>query len=162
MVAESQLTCTDGTVDADGYTALVDDLIWSVQLRLARRNRARLVENLGMLVTMRQGLSLIAYPPERIPVFFDALITFHEKAFEGGRPTPASESDGAQMSPEVSEAGTAEPEVQGVEPDAFWMGEGEVADSAYLDDQRSTCHPSCLSRRKCLNRWISRPGQPTV
>ncbi len=136
VVAESQLTCTDGTVDADGYTALVDDLIWSVQLRLARRNRARLVEIVpGMLVTMRQGLSLIAYPPERIPVFFDALITFHEKAFEGGRPTPASESDGAQMSPEVSEAGTAEPEVQGVEPDAFWMGEGEVADSAYLDDQ---------------------------
>ena len=44
VVAESQLRCADGTVDADGYLALVDDLIWSVQTKLARRNRARLVD----------------------------------------------------------------------------------------------------------------------
>ena len=39
------------------------------------------------------------------------------------------------MSTEVSDAGSAAPEVPGFEHDAFWMGEGEVADSAYLDDQ---------------------------
>ncbi len=83
VVAESQLQCVDGAVDSDGYLGLVDDLIWSVQLKLARRNRAKLVSLVpGMLVKMRQGLQLIAYPEERIPVFFDALITFHEKAFE--------------------------------------------------------------------------------
>jgi hypothetical protein len=70
VVAESQLKCADGTADADGYLSLVDDLIWSVQSRLARRNRARLVDMVpGMLVKMRQGLNLISYPEERIPVF---------------------------------------------------------------------------------------------
>ncbi len=36
VVAESQLKCADGTADTDGYLGLVDDLIWSVQLKLAR------------------------------------------------------------------------------------------------------------------------------
>ena len=93
VVAESQLQCADGTVDTDGYLGLVDDLIWSVQLRLARRNRAKLVDMVpGMLVKMRQGLQLISYPEERIPVFFDALITYHEKAFEVARTGPLEEA----------------------------------------------------------------------
>lgn len=134
VVAESQLTCTDGTVDAGGYMALVDDLIWSVQLRLARRNRARLVEIVPtMLVTLRQGLSLIAYPPERIPTFFDALITFHEKAFEGARSSAVAESDSTPITNEVSDRGVAEPDATGIAPDAFWMGENDVADSGYLE-----------------------------
>jgi hypothetical protein len=64
--------------------ALVDELLWSVHVRLARRNRARLVQLVPhLLVKLRQGLQLIQYPAERIPVFFDALISIHEKAFEG-------------------------------------------------------------------------------
>jgi len=92
VVAESQLRCADGTTDADGYLALVDDLIWSVQVKLARRNRARLVQLVpNLLVKLRQGLQLIEYPEERIPRFFDELIALHEKAFEGPRaPAPTS------------------------------------------------------------------------
>ncbi|OYU43413.1 MAG: hypothetical protein CFE44_18510, partial [Burkholderiales bacterium PBB4] len=83
VVAESQLQCVDGNADPEGYLGLVDDLIWSVQIKLARRNRAKLVGMVpGMLVTLRQGLQLISYPEERVPVFFDALIACHEKAFE--------------------------------------------------------------------------------
>jgi len=37
VVAESQLRYTEGREDADGYLALVDDLIWSVQPRLVRK-----------------------------------------------------------------------------------------------------------------------------
>ena len=137
VVAESQLTCTDGTVDANGYLALVDDLIWSVQSRLARRNRARLVEIVpGMLVTLRQGLNLIAYPPERIPAFFDALITFHEKAFEGMRPAPAGEvggADNANAGAEVPALGATGAEVPpSSEAEGYWMGESEDFDSGYL------------------------------
>lgn len=133
VVAESQLTCADGAADSDGYMSLVDDLIWSVQLRLARRNRARLVEIVpGMLVTMRQGLHLISYPPERIPVFFDALITFHEKAFEGGRPVPPAEAGHVSASMETAELDVHETDSHDVEPDAFWMAENEAADSGYL------------------------------
>ncbi|MCA3238410.1 MAG: DUF1631 family protein [Curvibacter sp.] len=82
VVAESRLG-GDGTDDADGYLAVVDDLLWSVQSSLARRNRARLVQLVpSLLVKLRRGLQLIAYPPERIPRFLDELIAVHEKAFE--------------------------------------------------------------------------------
>jgi hypothetical protein len=137
VAAESQLSCTDGTVDADGYMALADDLIWSVQLRLARRNRARLVEIVpSMLVTMRQGLNLISYPPERIPVFFDALITYHEKAFEGARPVPPPAPGEVPIAQTAAELEAFEPDSPGVDPDAFWMGEDEAAESGFLADDQ--------------------------
>lgn len=130
VVAQSQLQCVDGTVDADGYLGLVDDLIWSVQPRRARRNRARLVQMVpGMLVKMRQGLSQISYPPERMAVFFDELITFHEQAFDSAR--AASAADGT----EASTVAEAEMEAQdSVEPesDDLWMAENEAVDSGYL------------------------------
>lgn len=130
VVAESQLRCVDGTVDSDGYLSMVDDLIWSVQLRLARRNRSKLVALVpALLVKMRQGLQLISYPEERIPVFFDALITFHEKAFETIKVPPVNASD-APVRPEV----VAEPTQQDdlMPADAVWMANDEAADSGYL------------------------------
>jgi hypothetical protein len=130
VVAQSQLQCVDGTVDADGYLGLVDDLIWSVQPRRARRNRARLVQMVpGMLVKMRQGLSQISYPPERMAVFFDELITFHEQAFDSAR--AASAAEGAAE----SVAAEADADAQdSVEPgsDDLWMAEDEAVDSGYL------------------------------
>ena len=143
VVAESQLQCVDGTDDTDGYLSLVDDLIWSVQLKLARRNRAKLVGMVpGMLVTMRQGLQLISYPEERIPVFFDALITFHEKAFEVVKQPDAqanlavpSAEDGllAALSPDELANGP-----DGLmQPDALWMADDEATDSGYLQSSDS-------------------------
>lgn len=129
VVAESQLRCADGAADTDGYLGLVDDLIWSVQLKLARRNRSRLVDMVpGMLVKMRQGLGLISYPEERIPVFFDELITFHEQAFEGMRPTPAAEVPDKSTVADVSAV-----ESVGLPVDEFWMADDEAADSGYLE-----------------------------
>jgi hypothetical protein len=128
VVAESQLLRTDGGADADGYLALVDDLIWSVQLKLARRNRARLVAMVpGMLVTMRQGLGLISYPEERIAVLFDELITFHEQAFEASRSVPAEAA--ATPATEVPAD-----DQTGLSRDAFWIAQDEAADSGYLHD----------------------------
>jgi hypothetical protein len=88
-VAESQLRCTDGTSDPQGYHELVAELYWSVQPRVAKRNRKRLVQIIpGMLGKLRQGLHLIEFPPERITDFFAELIAMHETALEGGRPKP--------------------------------------------------------------------------
>ncbi len=90
VVAESQLRNADGTTDGQGYLDLVDDLIWSVQVKLARRNRDRLVQLVpNLLVKLRHGLLLIEYPPERIPRFLDQLIALHEKAFEPPKAQPA-------------------------------------------------------------------------
>ncbi|MEQ1658740.1 MAG: DUF1631 family protein, partial [Hylemonella sp.] len=97
VVAESQLRNADGTTDAQGYLDLVDDLIWSVQVKLARRNRDRLVQLVpNLLVKLRHGLLLIEYPPERIPRFLDQLIALHEKAFEPPKVLPAPTPTPAQ------------------------------------------------------------------
>ena len=128
VVAESQLKCADGAADADGYLGLVDDLIWSVQLKLARRNRSRLVDMVpGMLVKMRQGLGLISYPEERIPVFFDELITFHEQAFEGARPPPSADSPDKATAADIATVDSV-----GLPVEEFWMAEDEVTDSGFL------------------------------
>ena len=142
VVAESQLQCVDGTVDTDGYLGLVDDLIWSVQLRQARRNRAKLVGLVpGMLVKMRQGLQLISYPEERIPVFFDALITYHEQAFETPKPVAVE----AQPGSVALDSGAADHDdiLASTDPkdlmpaDAMWMANDEAADSGYLQGDDS-------------------------
>ena len=84
VVAQSQLAGKDGTSDPLGYSAMVDELFWSVQPRVARRNRTHLVEIIpGILGKLRQGLQLVEFPPERIAAFFDELIGLHEAALEG-------------------------------------------------------------------------------
>jgi hypothetical protein len=152
VIAESQLSRADGTSDADGYLALVDELIWSVQAKLAQRNRARLVKLVpNLLVKLRQGLQLIEYPEERIPRFFDELISLHEKAFEGprasapvvpavvpeelGGPVPGLEVQELGEIPEESDSMLDElgmGEVAG--GDAFWVAEHEASEAGYLPE----------------------------
>lgn len=132
VVAESQLLCTDGSDDPDGFLSLVDDLIWSVQTKLARRNRSRLVAMVpGMLVKLRQGLDLVSYPHERIAVFFDELIAIHEKAFEGPRSAPVSQN--AALTAESDGDGDA------VQPDAssegMWVAQEEAGGSGFEVEQ---------------------------
>jgi hypothetical protein len=138
VMAEAQLTHTDGASDPDGYVALVDNLIWSVQLRLARRNRSKLVHMVpGLLVKLRQGLQLISYPPERIPVLFDALITLHEKAFEAPAvPVASAPVEGVEVAAdpveidELAQTGDSDAEV---EVSDAWLGELEANQSGFLD-----------------------------
>jgi len=138
VVAESQLGCADGSADPGAYLALVDDLIWSVQLRLARRNRARLVQLVpNLLVKIRQGLQLIQYPQERIPVFFDALISLHEKVFEGPRMQPDEVlADPALPEVDAMEEARGEPvELAEMDDAGFWMAGDEAMESGYLADE---------------------------
>jgi hypothetical protein len=129
VVAESQLQCTDGSVDADGYMALVDDLIWSVRPHKARRNRARLIQMVpGMLTKIREGLNLISYPQERIAVFFDELIRAHEQSFDALRPTPSDDDLPARAKQEAAVRSIGMPQ------DAVWMAEDEAVESGYLDE----------------------------
>ena len=128
VVAESQLRCADGTTDADGYLALVDELLWSVQVNLTRRNRARLVQLVpNLLVKLRQGLQLVQYPPERTSAFFDHLITFHEMAFETPQSAAPAQAPG-QTPPAAAEPGLDDvPDVE-----AFWLAEKEASEAGYL------------------------------
>ena len=130
VVAESQLRCADGSQDAEGYLALVDDLIWSVQLRVTRRHLARLVDMVPqMLVKLRQGLQRIDYPEERIPAFFDGLISIHEQAFEAGR-VAAADTDAAPASALAKEVVRAQAPVD----EGLWMADDEITDSGFMRD----------------------------
>lgn len=130
VVAEAQLKFADGSGDAGDYLTLVDDLIWSVQLKLARRNRTRLVHMVpGMLVKMRHGLQLVSYPEERTAAFFDELITYHEKAFETVRAiAPGTPIESVVDKVDASDAAAS------VLPEAFWVAEDEASDSGYMED----------------------------
>lgn len=134
VVAESQLACVNGSADPDGYLGLVDELLWSVQLRLTRRNRARLVQLVpNLLIKLRQGLQSIQYPEERIPVFFDALISLHEKVFEGSR-QQAPEQPAAQLPQEVVETEEELGALDLTDATGFWVGDDEAQESGYLPE----------------------------
>lgn len=140
VVAEIQLGGADGRHDADSYVALVDDLIWSVQHKLTRRNRSRLVEMVPqMLVKLRQGLQLIDYPEDRILPFFDGLISLHEQAFENSRSGGGIDGSQEPVSEEEEEMALAMQDEGG-----FWMAEGEAADSGFLEDgpEQVSVHPT--------------------
>lgn len=137
VVAQSQLDCVDGRDDPDGYMALVDELIWSGQLRLTQRNRARLVQLVpDLLVKLRQGLQLIGYLEERIPVFFDALISIHEKAFEGRR-MQALDRPADQILQEHDETMAQDGQFdtdEMIQADGLWVDDDEAQLSDYLAD----------------------------
>ena len=137
VVAQSQLGCADGSADPGGYLALVDDLIWSVQLVLTRRNRARLVQLVPkLLVKLRQGLQLIQYPEERIAVFFDALISLHEQVFDSHRAHPASKPVDLILTDAVQPSEQSEQSAYSAGPNqdsaGFWVASDEARESGYL------------------------------
>jgi Protein of unknown function (DUF1631) len=129
-VAESQLRCTDGRTDPQGYQGLVTELFWSVQPSKAKRNRKRLVQLIpGMLAKLRQGLAVIEFPPERITDFFSELIELHEVALEGGRQQAAEAAKAAA----AAQAKNAE-DVQVEEGTASQFDEAQAAaDRAELE-----------------------------
>ena len=134
VCAESQLTCTDGTVDQQGYQAVVDELFWSVQPRVAKRNLQRLVELIPrLLARMREGLHLVEYPPERIKVFFDQLISLHEAALEGA--SYKTYATPAVALPRPAAAAPSDPDAPEEAQDSGpWIAGKEASKSGYLDE----------------------------
>jgi hypothetical protein len=79
VIAEARLKNTDASSDPKGYEALVEELLWSVDFRRARRNPNRLVTTIpGLLESLRAGLKSIDYPAELTSRFFERLIALHD------------------------------------------------------------------------------------
>lgn len=92
--------------DPRGYLALVDDLVWSVQLHLVRQDHARLVRTIPRLLSrLHEGLLLIRYPQEPIALFLDQLSALHDKVLEQHRRALASaRSSGPAATQDLSAA----------------------------------------------------------
>lgn len=137
-VAESQLRGADGK----GYLDVVDDLVWSVQPSLARRNRARLIEMVpNLLIRLRHGLQLVKYPEEKTQIFLDQLIALHEKSFDVPRapaPTaaPAPQVEAPAQVPQDSPDSVIS--VLGLDDvkdgEAFWVADNEASETGYFVD----------------------------
>jgi hypothetical protein len=99
-VAHARLNAVDGSEDPFGYNALVQDLLWSIHVKSARRNRQALAEMVpGIVDKLREGLTHIDYPPELTERFFDGLVLIHESILEEGKPIPGAGVSGADDSP---------------------------------------------------------------
>lgn len=86
VLAETHLRSEGRQDDPRGYLALVDDLVWSVQLPLVRQDHGRLVRMIPRLLTrLHEGLLLIRYPQEPITLFLDELSALHDKVLEDHR-----------------------------------------------------------------------------
>jgi Protein of unknown function (DUF1631) len=138
-VAEAELTSAEGGAsDPRGYRALVDDLVWSVQPSVAKRNRKRLVHIIpGMLTKLREGLSLVEFPPDLIADLFDQLIAIHEAALEGMRPSAGLGPDGKPAGRELtvtdSDWDVFGPSGIDAEGPDVWLGPNEAAGAGYLE-----------------------------
>jgi hypothetical protein len=96
-----------------------------------------------LLVRLRQGLQLIGYPEERIPVFFDALISIHEKAFEGRRMQALDRPADELPQPGEASARDGQPETdETMQADGFWLADDEAELSGYLADDGETLPPT--------------------
>ncbi|HYF19149.1 MAG TPA: DUF1631 family protein [Ramlibacter sp.] len=130
VVAEAQLSCTDGSDDPFGYRALVEDLLWSVQKSTAQRGRARRLVQMvpGLLAKLRAGLERIHYPPELTQRFFDSLMTLHQAALRGSDdPLVRRAAEDLESAPVPLEAAPAEPWlVQEEEQESGWMDPDNV------------------------------------
>ncbi len=94
VLAEIHLDSEVASPDPRGYLALVDDLVWSVQLPLIRRDYARLVRLIPRLLSrINEGLVLIRYPQEPISIFLDELSALHDKVLEDHRRAAAAARD---------------------------------------------------------------------
>lgn len=115
-MAEARLGPVDGGADGTGLDGTVEDLVWSVQPELIRRDVDRLGRLVPRLVArLRSGLERIGYPADRSGPFFDELVALHAKAFD--MPTLATPVEAA---------------VQAPASDTFWIAGQAAQDAGFV------------------------------
>lgn len=139
VVAESRLGGALAVTDGLPITGVADDLIWSAQTALIRRDRSRLVKLVPrMLGQLRQGLQLIDYPADRTAQFFDALVALQEQAFDSPAPVPAPAPPTlVAVVPTLQERVDvpASPAPQDEGGQGFWMAGREAMDAGFVTDE---------------------------
>ncbi len=143
-VAEAQLLPAP---DAEPLDDVVDELIWSAQPALIRRDLDRLGRTVPRLVAqLRGGLQRVGYPAELSGPFLDALVALHGKAFDlptlteqpaaavpvaEPKPVPAGDTP-AGTATETAPPPEAPPDPEPV-PETFWIAGQAAADAGFVD-----------------------------
>ena len=127
VMAAARLVGTGGDVDPGGYAAIINDLIWTTQPRLAGENPARLARLVPPLRdTLRRGLESIDYPADATGQWMDYLNDQHQRAL---RPidaaAPARDGSAAEQGDE-----NARPEV--------WLERKEASSTGLMERMADT------------------------
>jgi hypothetical protein len=161
VMAQSRLGDETGNADPGGFAALVADLAWSAQPRVAAAHTARLVKLVPLLVEkLRLGLATIDYPAPATQRFLDYLAAAHQHALRTAespsRPVPLSTS----MTREELEAMMGGDEDSGPGP---WLGPTEAQQSGFMQTHQ-TLAPKPLFQETQPGVVDTRPGalQPAV
>lgn len=151
VVAEARLNALEGDSDPYGYRAVVDDLIWSVQKRTARRGRAgRLAKMIpGLIARLREGLDRSGYPADLTQSFFDGLGALHEASLQAGRDAAAQAA--LQAAADAAEAAPSQfqDSLHSVEP---WVAGREAQESGWVGGD---------SVMPALSSMLEDPGAPS-
>lgn len=140
VVAKAQLSSAEG--DTRGYGEVVEDLVWSVQPKKAKKNRDKLVTVIpAMLTKLRLGLRSVDYPMERVKNVFDVLLQQHEAALEGRKHKKEHLYD-VNVNPEDSGFGHSTFDSVYGAGDSRWNAAVQVDDSA--DRIGVTSRPAAL------------------
>lgn len=130
-VAESRLAQAAAPDGVESLESVVDDLIWSVQPTLIRRDMDRLGRLVPRLLSqMRSGLQSIHYPLEQTGEFFDALVSLHEKAFDTPTLTPVAPPT---AEPALVEEAGLPPSPPEPPEETFWMAGKEAEEAGFVD-----------------------------
>ncbi|MEX1166058.1 MAG: DUF1631 family protein [Hydrogenophaga sp.] len=134
-LAEVQLGGEVG--EGEALDALTDDLIWSAQSLLIRRDADRLARLVPRLLPqIRQVLLRIGYQEALISPFFDALVQWHAQAFD--TPLPVEDTDPvcideADFDPEdAMKRVSAFAVLSNAASGTFWMADQEASDAGFL------------------------------
>lgn len=145
-VAESQLAGVASVETDEPIDRVAEDLIWSVQIDLIRRDTERLVKLVPRLLgQLRRGLQLIEYPPDLTAQLFDMLVAVHEQAFD----RPASQEPGdaplaadiPTLTDRVDDPVAAPVAAPAEHGETFWMANSEAADAGYLSEESEDATP---------------------
>jgi len=155
VMAQARLSDQVGAIDPGGFVALVADLVWSMQPRIAAGNAARLAR-LGpaLLEKLRHGLATIDYPAPATQRLLDHVSAAHLSAMKAaeqpGRPTALSTS----MTREELEAMLGTDEDTGPGP---WLGPTEAQHSGFMQTHQSIV-PKPLFQETQPAMTDTRPG----
>ena len=155
VMAQARLADAAGSADPGGFAAVVADLVWSAQPRVAAGNTARLARLAPALIErLRHGLATIDYPAPATQRFLGHVAASHQQALKAaaqpGRPVPLSTS----MTREELEAMLGPDEDTG--PGA-WLGPTEAQQSGFMQTHQSIA-PRPLFQPTQPATSDSRPG----
>ena len=92
VMADAELKDKTRSDDPGQYKILVNELLWSAQPGLTRKDVSRLTKMVPRLLSrLREGLGLIGYPSVKTSAFFDVLMKLHQQAFRPAAKEPVPE-----------------------------------------------------------------------